>query len=87
MPPLPQARPPPAGVGAVAMPQLPPPPNVVGLSARDLEAVYQRKLNELTFNSKPIINDLTRMAEQVTDNRDIVVALIVRKIDSQAPER
>lgn len=41
---------------------------------------YQRSLEDLTFNSKPLIDDLTRAAEQLEPKGDEVVEIIRRRI-------
>ena len=41
---------------------------------------YERNLEDLTFNSKPLIDDLTRYAEQLEPQGSKVVEIIQRRV-------
>lgn len=50
-------------------------------------ARYEHSLDDLTFNSKPLIDDLTRSAEQLEPKGDEIVEMIQRRIMKVASRR
>jgi hypothetical protein len=54
----------------------------LGNMVRDFSQQYEAKLRELTFNSKPIINSLTILADETKPLASKVVELIVARIMS-----
>ena len=57
---------------------------------RDVEAAlarYKRSLEDLTFNSKPLIDDLTRAAGQLEPKGDQIVEVIQSRIMQVASQR
>ena len=55
--------------------------------AAEAASSYAEELEELTFNSKPIINSLTMIAEELIDSCPAIVSVIERKILSAGSDK
>jgi hypothetical protein len=53
----------------------------------EVASSYAAELEELTFNSKPIINSLTMIAEELLPHASVLVKVIEDKIRSAPPDR
>ena len=53
----------------------------------EVASSYAAELEELTFNSKPIINSLTMIAEELLPHASVLVKVIGDKIHSAPPDQ
>lgn len=57
-------------------------PGDMGETAAEVASSYRAELEELTFNSKPIINSLTMIAEELLPHAGVIVEVVDSKIRS-----
>ena len=57
-------------------------PGGMGETAAEVASSYRAELEELTFNSKPIINSLTMIAEELLPHAGVIVEVVDSKIRS-----
>lgn len=55
--------------------------------AVEIEAAYTESLSDLTFNSKPVINSLTMIAEELLPHAVAIVGAIERRVANVAPDQ